>query len=319
MGQNDDKVQDTGNVAGVEVIGTAGNNEVTLANDQSVKFTGGTGNDTVKVDAASNFLGTLDGGGGSNTIEFASGAFNVSGNTVTFTNFQLLKLDAINDTATFSGAQLDGKSLNMTGAGGNDVVVVNSADGTSAAGSVIIDLSGINHSGLFSFTLGGSTVGDGLKGSKGVDVLIGGAGDDQIDLSAGGKDIVQVGDVTADGTDVVIGFQAGNTGTVEGADVIRVDAFTTAATGISDLRSTVTFTKGAGANEYADLNAVLATFAATGANETTATEVSVFDFDGHTYAILDAGDNGYLAGTDALVDITGFSGTLDALNFFTAL
>ena len=149
----------------------------------------------------------------------------MSGNTVSFTNFQLIDVTATDAKSTFSGAQLTGKSLNIVGAGGNDIVDVGATGGETA---VSIDLSGINHSGLSAFTVYTSNKADIIKGSKGDDIIINQGGADEIDISAGGKDKVQVFSVADAVATKVVGFTAGDTATVIGADSIGADAGATA-------------------------------------------------------------------------------------------
>lgn len=156
----------------VSVTGGAGDDTITtgVATATSV-YDGGDGADTINVGAATKLVGNFIGGNGTDSIVFTSaGANDISANTFTLSGIEVLDVSATNNTSTFSAAQLTGKTLNIVGAGGDDIVNIG-AIGASTA--VSIDMSGINHN-VSALRIIGSTAADILKGSAAADVLISG-------------------------------------------------------------------------------------------------------------------------------------------------
>ena len=201
------------------------------------------GGDDVFVTANGGFTATaalvLDGGAGTDVIKIGTDASSGSGFLgVDFdeAGVNLLNIEGITFTGTgssassvmFSGAQLSGRSMAITGSESVNTLTVNAALGSS------VDLSGLTFttwtngagSGNDVLNLVGSTGGETLRGSVKNDVITGGEGRDTIDLSDGGADtVVMTGIVAAANRDVITGFTVG-TGT--GADTVRLaDAATT--------------------------------------------------------------------------------------------
>jgi len=139
-----------------------------------------------------------------------------------------------------------------------------------------------------------------LNGGAGNDMLLGGKGDDII-IGGAGADTFVLGSVTGAGIDIIRDFA------VADGDVIKTSA--TADKAALGLTAKGDFTVGSQSDEFADLDAVLASFAANGHNETAALEAYTFTFDGKNYLLIDNGTVGYDAATDTLVEIA-ITGTL---------
>lgn len=168
----------------------------------------GSGNDTVIFNASSDLTGiqSLDGNNGSNNeIEISvGGTVDFTSLGISLTNFQRLDLQGSN-TVTMTGNQFDWNDQGY----GFEVVSGSTGDTLTIEVDGSIDLSGVQHSGLDSFTLdmnsgssgtiagtdnndiiNGDTGSDTLSGGSGDDTITGGLGADTINLDAG-SDIVQ--------------------------------------------------------------------------------------------------------------------------------
>jgi len=195
-----------------------GNLTATVASDL-LKITGGTGNDRIyAADAA--FV--LDGGAGTDTLDIASGDLDLSDNTVTLSNFEVIAIDsgagASDDTLTMTSTQITGQSWAITGTdngGANDSLVVMMAGSgnlnlgnlvvDSADVSVTIDLAntaGVTHditgsnaddtidnAGTGAITINGGSGADTLTTGSGADNITGGEGADAIDAGTGADTI----------------------------------------------------------------------------------------------------------------------------------
>lgn len=203
------------------------------------------------------------------------------------------------DTFAFTGT---GTTTSITlkgnlGIGTNTVDIDATGNSTSAA---TIDVSGLNA---------------GVDGEVEILTYTGATGlVDTIKLSASSVETVVVGSVTSGAVDKVVGFSA--------ADFISV-AGGSGAVAAYDNKTAVTFTKGTGTGQYADLAAV-ATELLDGVGTVEASaqvDIAVtFVFDNKTYVLIaDDTNSGYAAGDDAIIEITGITSanltTLKADNF----
>lgn len=276
---------------------TNGINEFAVANTGSTTFT----------NALSSSVFTVDNTAGVTAVSIA----NKVGETATSVSIDNQAGSAQTlATLTLSGAtnvalESTGKALSS-----NVITTFNNADNSNITVKGATDLKF-----ALSATVTGSKVDASaftgkldITGSSKADVIIGGSGDDTITGGAGndtltggaGKDTFKIDNVTAAGIDTITDFAAGT-------DKIQF----VAATAITDkgTLSSVTF---------ADFDAALASFASGGANATTATAggVYVFTYGTDKYALIEDGSNaGYLAGEDAVVKITGHTGTLALTDF----
>ncbi len=146
---------------------------------------------------------------------------------------------------------------------------------------------------------------DYIVAGAGGNTITGGAGADMITLGAGADKVV-LGNVTAAGIDTVNGFTAGTD------ELYFTGTQATVAT-----KSAASFIKGTDSGQFADINAVLATFAtgATNASELGANKAVSFEFDGAVYVVIgDATNAGYAAGDDAVVKLAGITLTADGID-----
>jgi len=206
----------------------------TLASDL-LKITGGSGNDRVY---AADVAFILDGGAGTDTLDITSGDLDLSNNTITLSNFEVIAIDsgggASDDTLTMTSTQITGKTWAITGTdngGANDSLTINMAGtGTldisglsidSADVTVTIDLTntaGVTH------TITGSNGDDVITGAgSGAITVNGGAGADTLDTGTGADDIT--GGEGADSINAGTGADTINlTETTRAVDTVTIDA-----------------------------------------------------------------------------------------------
>jgi len=124
---NSGRIEATGS-AGVGVLFSDGNgtfNNV-LVNSGTIVGNGGTavrfgnGNDLLVLQSGAAFGGVVDGGGGYNTVELATGVTDLTGFATGFTNFSLIQIDGgaagtIGNTGTIATAILDNGTLDNSG------------------------------------------------------------------------------------------------------------------------------------------------------------------------------------------------------------
>ncbi|REJ47775.1 MAG: subtilase [Microcystis flos-aquae DF17] len=196
------------------------------------------------------------------------------------------------ENLTLTGAA----AINGTGNNGNNVIIGNSANNTLTG-------SGGND------TLNGGAGNDNLNGGAGNDILFGGAGNDL--LTGGvGKDTL-TGNLGIDrfdyrvltnsllsGFDVINGFNAN----------LLNDLFvvTTARSVFNDVGSVATL-------DTAGISAKLTTAAFT------ANSAAQFTFSSRTFVAINNATAGFSATTDAIIEVTGLTGTLGISNFTTTL
>lgn len=140
-----------------------------------------------------------------------------------------------------------------------------------------------------------------ITGGNGIDVITGGAGADILTGGAGADTFI-LGTANAAGVDAITDFVGAS------------DKIYTASTSNVNALSLTTVVVPAG-----DLATTVATFAAGGANETTALYAYTFSVGADQYLLIDNGTIGYDATTDSLVKITGLSGTLTSADIFNAV
>ncbi|WP_159293787.1 S8 family serine peptidase [Microcystis aeruginosa] len=196
------------------------------------------------------------------------------------------------ENLTLTGAA----AINGTGNNGNNVIIGNSANNT------LTGLAGND-------TLNGGAGNDTLNGGAGNDILFGGAGNDL--LTGGvGKDTLTgnlgidrfdyrvLTDSLLSGFDVINGFNAN----------LLNDLFvvTTARSVFNDVGSVATL-------DTAGISAKLTTAAFT------ANSAAQFTFGSRTFVAINNATAGFSATTDAIIEVTGLTGTLGISNFTTTL
>lgn len=275
------------------ITGGAGSDVVDAASitTGTVVFEGGAGSDSLLVSGNGAQTIVFDGGSGTDTLILAA-ATDLGDATTTLAGVEAIKVEGT--TATVKASTLSGNTFTVNGNG----VLLSSlvAEGTAMADT--INLSGITAPSVAG--AGGATI-----------AVLGGAGNDLITLSANASDVVILGNVTAAGIDTVTGFSTAN----DRLDFNEVDAIVNLVSG----EDAVVFTKGTAVGQFADLNAVLATFAAGEANELGLDDAAFFQFDGKTYVAIDGGLAGYDAGADAVVELVGVDVNTFGLNNFIDL
>jgi Ca2+-binding RTX toxin-like protein len=163
-------------------------NEIRLA-DTPLHLTGienlkgGALNDTFRFDFSSNLQGTIDGGGGSDTLDYSGLNVGVSVNLATGVASRTQGVSNVeNVLGSSAGDNLVGNSADniLIGNGGNDVI-------SGAAGNDVLvggDGSDLLDGGPGRDVLIGGAANDNLSGGDGEDILIGGRTAFDIDLSA---------------------------------------------------------------------------------------------------------------------------------------
>jgi len=231
-------------IGGIATITTGSGKDAVTGSAQADAINTGEGADTITLTAGADVVNagggddafvagagftataglTLDGGAGVDALK-VDGAVSFDVAAVTLLNIEGITFAAGGATATFSGAQLSGRAMAITGGAGTDVLTVNAAVGSS------VDLSGLTFTswtaGTDGLNLNGAAGGETLRGSVKDDVITGGDGRDTINLSDGGSDtVVMTGIVAAANRDAITGFTVGS-GT--GFDVVNLGKANTTA------------------------------------------------------------------------------------------
>jgi hypothetical protein len=318
----------------------AGNDSVTvnasggtsIAANAAIVVDLGDGEDTLTIgeaaalDADVNLIVT-GGTTGTDTVRFdtgGSGALDLTAANIVFTNVEQLSFDS-GDTVNFSNAQLTGKDYKIAGVGGDAAVV--EIDNTGAGSATTTDLSLLTFNttagtAVDAVTIQASAHGDTITGTNdaavvdtitggaGADTISGGNGNDSIDgngksdtMTGGlGDDtfVINAGDSTiANGIDHITDF-------VGGTDEIDSN-ITTSAQAVQDKTS---LDLSAQSTLQAAATAAIAD-ATVGSALDAIGDTGMFTYGGKTYLIENAGaDSTFLDGTDLLVEITGYTGTI---------
>jgi Ca2+-binding RTX toxin-like protein len=175
-------------------------------------MSGGAGDDTF-IFAGTADVGageTVDGGADTDTVRLTA---TTDLSTVAFTSIEALSL-AEGADATFTGAQITGKTWTVAGTSGVvlEKVIVN------AAVAATVNLSGITTVTNAGFQINGSTGDEVLTGSAGADTITGGLGSDALSGGDGNDTFVYNGTPEAGATETVNG---GN-----GTDTVRLESNT---------------------------------------------------------------------------------------------
>ena len=172
----------SGSTKGITINGGDGNDAITSTVATSTSsWNGGAGDDTFTASSVANTIGNYVGGDGTDTLVLSLASTNdVKAQGFTLSGIEVVDVTAATtNTVTFSAAQLTGQVLNVLTDSSGVVAVA----APSVASS--IDLSGINHTTVTSFTINGSSSGDVIKGTKAADIIIGGDGADTLTGGAG--------------------------------------------------------------------------------------------------------------------------------------
>ena len=315
-------INGTGNAANNVITGNAGNNILDGGAGRDTLI-GGLGNDTYIVDTTTDTI-TENTGGGTDTIQ-SSVAFTIA----TLTNIENLTLTgttAINGTGNAANNVITGNTANnildggagtdtLIGGTGNDIYIVDSTTDTiteNASGGTDTIQSSVTYTILAAnvenLTLTGTTAINGtgnaannvitgnsanntLTGGLGKDTLTGGLGVDRFDYRS-------LADSVFSNFDVITDFNANI-----GNDLFLV---ATARTGFSNAGSVATL-------DTTQIAAKLttATF--------TANAAAQFSLGSRTFVAINNATAGFSATTDAIIEVTGLTGTLGLNNFTTTL
>ncbi|MCP1517907.1 Ca2+-binding RTX toxin-like protein [Pseudomonas migulae] len=198
----------TGNALANTITGGVGN-DLLDGGAGTDRMVGGAGNDTYIVDAATDVVVEV-GGGGTDTVQTSLASYTLGGNVenLTYTgagNFAGSG-NGLNNVIT-AGAGND----TLNGGGGNDILTGNSGNDTlNGDGGNDQLLGGIGtdtlNGGNGDDSLDGGDGADTLNGGAGSDTLLGGLGDDSLDGGTG-SDLLQGGD----GNDTLLGGDANDT------------------------------------------------------------------------------------------------------------
>jgi len=251
----------------------------------------GAGDDVVEMTSGSNTSGdlTLAFGEGNDTLKMAAGADLSDASSVEITGLEAIEIGG-SGNASFAADQLNGQELSVSSEDGGATLTV-------TGGSV--DLSGVS----LNNTVGSNATAS-ITGSTNADTIVGTQGDDTITGSGGvdtltggdGADTFVLGAVSGSGIDVITDLNA---------DEDKIQFASGAASGFTDIGELST-------NDYATFSDALDSFASGNANATAAQAAYQFSYDGKDYLIVDGATAGYAATDDAVVEITGVTGTLDA-------
>ena len=268
---------------------------------------GGTGDDSFTF--GSNFHATdqVNGGAGSDTVEL-NGDYSggLTFGVTTLTNVEMLKVD--------SGHDYKLTSSDATVAAGQLLTVDASAlvlDGDGDAAIDFIDFDGsAETNGMFDFTGGAGN--DTFTGGAGADSLTGGGGSDS--MNGGGGADTFVYSAASQSTSTVRDFIAGFDALVDrldfdfGVTAVQptLNAAIDAATFDSDLQTSYA----------AFLAAMGRTVNSPSVPTATVINATGGDLAGHSFLLVDAnGLTGYNPGSDYVIDITGYSGTVTVSTF----
>lgn len=253
---------------------------------------GGAGNDNLTGNSVNNVLignagnDTLNGGAGIDTLIGGTGndIYIVDSTTDTITENAGGGTDTIQSSVSFSIAALSNiENLTFTGT---------AANGTGNAGNNLIignSANNILNGGAGNDTLNGGAGNDRLIGGLGKDALTGGLGVDRFDYG-------NLGDSLLSNFDSITDFNAN-----AGNDLFRVS---TARTGFFNGGSVATLNS-------AGIGAIL-TAANFGANF-----AARFTFGSRTFVAINNNIAGFNETTDAIIEVTGLTGTLGITNFTT--
>ena len=274
---------------GTDTIQSSVTYTIAAANIENLTLTGtaainGTGNGDNNVITGNGGNNTLNGGDGTDTLIGGSGndVYIVDSNTDTITELASGGTDTIQSSVTLSIGTLSNiENLTLTGTA--------AINGTGNAGNNVITGNGGNN------TLDGGAGNDRLTGGTGNDTLIGGLGTDRFDYRTLSHSVLSNFDVITD-----FNATAGNdlfvvsTAPTRFSNAVIVATLDTA--GITARLTTSVFT----ANSAAQF-----TFG-TGTNT-------------RTFVAINDATAGFSATTDAIIEVTGLTGTLGLNNFTTAL
>ena len=316
-------INGTGNAANNVITGNSGNN--ILDGGAGIDtLIGGTGNDVYVVDTTTDVI-TENASGGTDTIQ-SSVTYTIAA-LANVENLTLTGTTAINGTGNAANNVITGNTANNTldgGAGtdtliggtGNDIYIVDSTTDTiteNASGGTdtiqssvtytIAALANVEYLTLTGTTaingignaannvITGNTANNTLTGGLGKDTLTGGLGVDRFDYRS-------LADSVFSNFDVITDFNANI-----GNDLFLV---ATARTGFSNAGSVATL-------DTTQIAAKLttATF--------TANAAAQFSLGSRTFVAINNATAGFSATTDAIIEVTGLTGTLGLNNFTTTL
>ncbi|MDD1428820.1 calcium-binding protein, partial [Dolichospermum sp. ST_sed9] len=259
-----------------------------LGNVENLTLTGisnisGTGNSNPNVITGNSGNNALNGANGVDTLIGGLGndVYTVDSNTDTITELASGGTDTIQSSVTYTIAAANVENLTLTG--------ITAINGTGNGDNNVITGNGGNN------TLDGGAGNDRLTGGTGNDTLIGGLGTDRFDYRT-------LSDSVFSNFDVITDFNA-----TAGNDLFVIS---TTPTGFSNAGTVATLDT---AGITASLTNTVLT-ANSAAQFTFGTGISTRSF----VAINDA-TAGFSATTDAIIEVTGLTGTLGLNNFTTAL
>ncbi|MDV3002970.1 MAG: hypothetical protein N5P05_004625 (plasmid) [Chroococcopsis gigantea SAG 12.99] len=317
-------------ISNFENLTGSGFNDTLTGNSGANAINGGAGNDLIVGGAGAD---SLDGGTGVDTLAYDTStvAVNVNLDTNTATggdaagdvisNIENLTGSGFNDTLTGnSGANAinggAGNDLIVGGAGADSLdggtgvdtlaydtstvavnvnLTTNTATGGDATGDVISNFENLTGSG-FNDTLTGNAGNNVLLGGLGNDSLTGAAGADTLTGGAGSDRFAYatLTDSLLTGFDAITDFNA-----TAGNDLFRV---TTARSAFTNAGAVVSLSA-------TDITAKLTTLGANAAAQ--------FNFGTRIFVAINDATAGFSSSTDAIVEVTGLTGTLALANFVT--
>ena len=261
-------------------IAAANVENLTLTGTANINGTGNGINNTITGNTGNN---TLDGGAGTDILIGGTGddIYIVDSTTDTITELASGGTDTIQSSVTYTIAAANVENLTLTG--------ITAINGTGNAGNNVITGNGGNN------TLDGGAGNDRLTGGTGNDTLIGGLGTDCFDYRTLSDSVLSNFDVITDfnataGNDLFVipttPIKFSNAGTVAILDTAGITARLTNTVFTANSAAQFTFGTGISTRSFVAINDATAGFSAT---------------------------------TDAIIEVTGLTGTLGLNNFTTAL
>jgi len=186
---------------GATFDGGAGNDTFNVDDVSQGVFLGGAGNDSF--DTVLNLGGTIIGGDGTDNLTIDGGGARTFAATFAMSGIETLDITAANGAVAMTGAQLaNNPTLDLVGAGGDDIFNVNTGSTATVAGSA--DLSNVTNNAttpVSSIT---------VTGGVGVDTITGGVASETFTQTTG-ADTIDGGGTTAADTYVLVNNQTDGT------------------------------------------------------------------------------------------------------------
>ena len=325
FGAGDDELSLDEFTAGViSVTMGEGNDTVDIGNDSIItsaviEVDLGNGDDTITLNDVGDLVADVNiiiTGGTTGTDTLALSTSSIAAANLVLTNIDAITIADGVDT-TFSSAQLSGKSYEMSSVGGADTATIDIANTVATTTDLsLLDINNVSGTAIVDVTVQASDLGDTITGTDAVattDTITGGDLNDTIN-GMKGDDVLD----GADGQDTLTGGAGADSFVIaaDTDDLTEMDIITdfTAQSDDIDWGTTVVEYTNDEATDYsahATLAEAIAAVWTSDAIDGTGVDAASFTYGGKIYLTADAVAGGtFTVGTDLLVDITGYTGTI---------